>query len=170
MTTKKSHPNAHYFEKVPRLMTERLVLRGVEPGDIAAIVELSVYDGVFARNEVEAARTQAKIQADIANGECLHWLICLRDTREIAGSCSYHRGFAENVGEIGYTLKVAYRGRGIMTEAVNCIVAFGLNELKLDHIVAYTSPDNRASLAVLMRAGFFVDTSNPEQIKLIKRR
>ena len=41
-----------------------------------------------------------------------------------------------------------------MTEAVSAIVQFGFRQLELQQVVAYTKPDNPASVKVLQKAGF----------------
>ncbi len=94
------------------------------------------------------------------------WGICLRspdtteydttqhDTSPVIGLCSYHRGYANNIGEIGYVLAPQQRGQGIMTEAVTCISEFGLGTMQLDAVVAYVDVINPASANVLQRAGF----------------
>ena len=158
----------HYFETVPVLSNQRLLLREIVTDDASSIIEISVYDGVFATNEAEALQILEKINTDRKKGDSVLWGICLKETNEIVGSCSYHRGYPENVGEIGYTLKAAYRGQGIMTEAVRLVVDFGLNIMKLNNIVAYTTPTNLASVGVLRRAGFHQVESGNDDLRFSK--
>ncbi len=146
--------NKHYFEKLPVLSNDRLMLKEIEPHEVKAIIEISVYDGVFAKSEAEAISILEKISRDAAKGETLHWGIFLKNTSELAGTCGYYRGFADNRGEIGYVLHPSYRGLGIMTEAVKLIVDFGFDILNLHSVIAYTDPANSASIAVLQRVGF----------------
>jgi ribosomal-protein-alanine N-acetyltransferase len=143
-----------HFVTMPRLITPRLELRGLRGDDVPLLLEISVYDGVFASDLSEAERILEKINHDCAQGEALHWGICLKTTGEIVGSCGFYRGFSDNTGEIGYLLKMAHRGYGYMTEAVSCITDFGLHQMGLKQIVAYTEAQNEASVAVLRRAGF----------------
>jgi len=144
----------HILPAMPVLRGERISLRGIELDQAAAIIDIAVYDGVFATNEAEAAVTLKRIHADIARGESLHWGIFMNDTHEIAGTCGYYRGYPGNSGEIGYLLKPGHRSRGLMTEALKLIIPFGFEALKLERVVAYTAPDNQASIAVLGRLGF----------------
>lgn len=139
---------------MPSLVTARLELRGLQRDDVPSLLEISVYDGVFAKNLSEAEHFLEKINHDCAQGEALHWGICLKTTGEIVGTCGFYRGFSDNLGEIGYLLKVAHRGYGFMTEAVSCITDFGLHQMGLKQIVAYTEAQNKASVAVLSRTGF----------------
>ncbi len=157
----------HYFDTVPTLATHRLQLRGILPHEAANIIEILMYDGVPATNEAEARHILQKTEADRAKGESVLWGIFLKETGEIVGICSYHRGYPDNVGEIGYALKAAFRGQGIMTEAVQLVVDFGLNVMKLHNIVAYTTPDNLPSTKVLQRVGFHQVPNSDEQLKFL---
>ena len=56
-----------------------------------------------------------------------------------------------------------------MTEAVNLIVNFGFDILKLQSVVAYTDPTNSASIAVLQRAGFNKVRNEGADLKFEKR-
>jgi ribosomal-protein-alanine N-acetyltransferase len=146
--------NKRYFEKIPILTSDRLILRGIERTDIPAIVDLSAYDGFFATIEVEALTILDKVNLDREKGDSIQWGIQLKEEKDIIGTCSYHRGYPNNVGEIGYALKPTYRRQGIMTEAVKLITDFGLNVMGLKNVVAYVAPNNIASANVLRRAGF----------------
>ncbi len=154
----------HYFKDIPVLKSDRLILRGVKQSDAPEIIDLAVYDGFFAQNEADVITILKKVDANRAKGESLQWLICLKESFEIAGLCSYHRGYPNNTGEIGYVLKEAYRGKGLMTEAVKLITDFGINNMQLSRVLAYTDPSNTASMNVLKRAGFQQLESKPESI------
>jgi RimJ/RimL family protein N-acetyltransferase len=56
-------------------------------------------------------------------------------------------------GEIWYTIHPKYWNKGYATEAVNRIVEFCFNELKLHRIQAGCAVDNVASIKVLGKAG-----------------
>lgn len=57
-------------------------------------------------------------------------------------------------GSIGYALDSDYRGQGIMTEAVQAVLAFGFKTLSLHRICAVVDTENESSLRVVERAGF----------------
>lgn len=147
-------PTPSPFEVLPELADARVRLRPVRPADARAIREISVYDGVPAATEAAAVAMLARIERDRARGEALHWGVCLRGGDEVVGTCGFYRGFVGNVGEVGYLLREAYRGRGLMTAAVRLVVAYGLDTLRLDAIVAHTAADNHASMRLLRRVGF----------------
>lgn len=56
--------------------------------------------------------------------------------------------------EIGYWLGEAFWGRGIMTEAVKQVVAYGFHNLGIHRIYAGIFEYNAASASVLKKAGF----------------
>lgn len=55
---------------------------------------------------------------------------------------------------VGYSIDEAYIGKGIATEAVQLVVAFGFEQVRLHRIEAYVSPNNSGSIRVLEKAGF----------------
>lgn len=146
------------LSEFPVLRRKQLLLRQVLPLDAPSIVEISYYDGVVASSIEDAVGILRKIEEDHARGESIHWGIYLagagRDESGVVGTCGFYRGFAGNVGEIGYVLRAAYRGHGIMTAAVKLVLAFGFEKMRLDSVVAYTAADNRSSIKVLENVGF----------------
>jgi [ribosomal protein S5]-alanine N-acetyltransferase len=139
---------------VPELANDLVRLRAVVPADAPSIVDISFYDGVPAATELDARTMLARIEADRARGECLHWGICLPGSDEVVGTIGFYRGFARDVGEVGYVLRPAVRGRGIMTHALALVVDHGLSRLGLKAVVARTDETNAPSIALLRRAGF----------------
>lgn len=55
---------------------------------------------------------------------------------------------------VGYSIDERSIGRGIATEAVEMVVAFGFEKLRLHRIEAYVSPRNTGSIRVLEKARF----------------
>ncbi len=77
---------------------------------------------------------------------------------ECIGGCGFHgknsvAGLAHR-DEIGYWLATAYRGKGIMTEAVKAICEYGFTTRKLQRIEAPVYSFNLESEAVLKKCGF----------------
>lgn len=72
---------------------------------------------------------------------------------QLAGSAAFIH-IDGHKAQVSYWLGVEYRGRGIMTEALRALVAFGLQTCGLVRIYAHTSVDNPASHRVLEKAGF----------------
>ena len=61
---------------------------------------------------------------------------------------------APQVGEIGYSLIEAARGKGYATEALVAIVQEAFSQGELDEMQACCVPENASSRRVLVRAGF----------------
>ena len=77
---------------------------------------------------------------------------------EFVGSSGLHR-FDWDVRrfEIGYWLRTSRFGQGLMTEAVNGITDFAIQELKASRIEIHCNEMNRASARVAERAGFTLE-------------
>jgi ribosomal-protein-alanine N-acetyltransferase len=147
----------------PTVAGARVRLRAATPADAAALLEISVYDGVAARSAADVGAQLDRIAGDQARGETVHWAIEVVASDALVGTVGFYRGFARGVGEVGYVLRPEGRGRGFMTEAVGLAVAYGLDVLRLKAIVAHTDAANRASIAVLERCGFARVGSEGEQ-------
>lgn len=57
-------------------------------------------------------------------------------------------------GKIGYWLGKSYWGKGIMTEALELVIHYAFDKLKLHRINAQCFEENVGSLKVLQKAGF----------------
>lgn len=60
---------------------------------------------------------------------------------------------AGSVGQLGYVIAPSHWGRGYATEAASALLAFGMDELKLQRINATCRPENKASARVLEKIG-----------------
>jgi len=148
--------------KRPVIETKRLVLRLVEKDDLPALFAVNGDAEVFRYSPREHWRTPAdgkawfsRIMAHRRNGATIQFAIVLRDGgRPIGTLAMFH--FEESVGsaEIGYVLGRAHWGKGLMTEVLREVVAFGFGPLGLKRLEAELDPRNAASVKVLERAGF----------------
>lgn len=83
------------------------------------------------------------------------WLIYLEGIEEPVGWASLRVGERTTfAAEVGYSVVLAYRGRGIATEAVDALVEEAFARLHMRRVRAYCVPENLASRAVLEHAGF----------------
>ena len=97
---------------------------------------------------------QEKISADYRNGSCIHWAIVIVATDEMVGTLGFYRGFAGGAGEPGCVLKPAFRGRGLMAEAMRLAIKFGRYQMQLSHITATTTRPNDPAIKLLEKLGF----------------
>ena len=88
------------------------------------------------------------------------WAMLLKDSGTIAGSCgfcriSYDRDAEtlEYVGEVNYYVAPQHRGQGLATEALNAVLKFGFDDIKLTRIQARCSAENVSSERVMLKAG-----------------
>lgn len=62
--------------------------------------------------------------------------------------------------EIGWRLAKPFWGQGLAHEAAQAALAYGFNQLKLEHIVAFTSLHNLRSQALMQRLGMQREPNN----------
>lgn len=145
------------------VVTERLLLRPYEHGDVDAVhAYQSLPDQVRyvpyqarTRDEVAervaSARTSTVIKAE---GDVLLLVVALRETGEVIGDVVlFYRSEEHRTGEIGYILNPRYAGRGYATEAARALLQLGFEGLGLHRIIARVDARNAASIAVLRRLG-----------------
>lgn len=148
------------FHSFPVLRGSRVTLRQVRVSDAGDVKGFTMYDGVLAETDVEAAAVLQRIDEDYGRGEAVHWGICAAGSPgRVVGTCGYYRGLIGDVGEIGYVLGEDSRGQGFMTESVRLVVDFGFDVMKLAKVVAFTNAENLSSVAVLRRCGFEEDAN-----------
>ena len=103
-----------------------------------------------------------KRRRDMAAGGDLHWCVADLATDEMLGNVQIFRmGPVEGrfQGELGYWLRPGARGRGVLGEAIEVVVADAFRPiadggLGLTRLHAGTDSDNYASQSILRSAGF----------------
>lgn len=160
-----------------RTVSPELFLSGLVPGDREHLVE-ALTDGEIARQAASIPNPYTLAHADefIAFAEedarrvgidviwglressgRLIGCIGLHDVRPLLDApTDEHRE-----GSLGYWLAKPYRGRGLMTQAVEKVCEVGFYELELDEIVALVKKGNHDSEGVLVRAGFALEAELP---------
>ncbi|MFC4856546.1 GNAT family N-acetyltransferase [Actinophytocola glycyrrhizae] len=134
------------------LTAEGLVLRGWEPGDAAALVEI-YRDPAMLRWTRFPVTTAAEAEVWVANQQegwaanTRHSFAVLDDER-LVGCVALKRGI-----EVGYWTAAHARGRDVASRAVRALTAWaignGVTTLELRHQV-----DNEASCRVAEKSGF----------------
>lgn len=67
---------------------------------------------------------------------------------------------------LGYNIDPAYEGKGLMSEAVEAIVALAFDKLNLHRVMANYLPDNDRSRRLLERQGFIVEGLAPQYLMI----
>ncbi|WP_413668718.1 GNAT family N-acetyltransferase [Mucilaginibacter sp. Mucisp86] len=150
------------FNPFPVLTTERLVLRRFTYNDAADLFEMRSNETVMQyihrpinKTIDDAIGLIAVIEDLLGKNDGVTWCICLKSSDKYIGSIGFWRIEKDNHrAEIGYLLNPAYQGQGIMQEAVTAVIDYGFNLLKLHSIEARVSPDNVASIKLLLKNKF----------------
>ncbi|MDL2289116.1 GNAT family N-acetyltransferase [Oscillospiraceae bacterium OttesenSCG-928-F05] len=87
------------------------------------------------------------------------WQMILRRNRAAVGELGFKGPPINETVEIGYSVRPNYRGRQLMTEAVEALCRFALTQtaFPVRAVMAYTRKENLASQKVLKRCGFIKD-------------
>lgn len=90
------------------------------------------------------------------NKSYLVFLIVDPKTAKTIGFCGFHVWYLEhNRAEIGYGLYCdQYKGKGVMSEVIASVMAYGFNEMGLERIEAFIGPENQASLNLVEKFNF----------------
>ena len=70
-----------------------------------------------------------------------------------------------DIGELGYWLGPAHRGRGVARQAVHAFIAYAFNRLALARLTAHTLDFNQPSIRLLVGAGFEPQDASPELVE-----
>jgi len=164
------------FTPFPILKTERLTLRQLVVNDEQEIftlrsdIEINKYLDRRVSNTIDDARNFiTKVNENINKNDSLYWAITLRDRNILVGTiCLF--GFSDENGkcEIGYELLRNFQGQGIMKEAVEKVINYAFNIIKVQKIEASLHRDNQSSIKLLDKFSFKqsneLDKTNPELI------
>jgi ribosomal-protein-alanine N-acetyltransferase len=149
------------FKDVPEIQTERVTLRILNTKDVAIVFALRSNEEVIqyiARAPLNLAEAEIKTQElvkYIDNNEAISWIINLKGQAVQIGSiCLWNFSTDRKTAEVGYDLLPEYHNKGFMNEALQRVVHFGFNILKLEAIEAFTSKHNKGSIALLEKNSF----------------
>lgn len=154
-------------DKMVRIEGDRFYLRTFVESDATSLAELlrknkyfwSIYEPL---HEEEYYTVEAQFKKIL---ESIHLLrvnreysfgIYTKGQNQLIGHISLYaiKRLPYNSAFIGYSIDERYTRKGIATEAVNQVVKFGFDVVRLHRIEAYVSPNNEGSIKVLERANF----------------
>jgi [ribosomal protein S5]-alanine N-acetyltransferase len=150
------------FNHLETLTTDRLLLRAMAIEDSEALHMLKA-DPEVTRLYGEAPHTsieQTKVWVQecidgLKEGEVIVWTIVLRSTGTPIGEiCYWHFEHDDHHAELGYEIAHEHWHKGVMSEALPPIIAYGFNVLGLHRIEATPLAMNEASQRLLERNGF----------------
>ena len=150
------------FTPFPILTTERLTLRQVVLSDEQQIFtlrsdsEINKYLNRQISKTIDDVRNFInKINESINKNDSLYWAITLSDKNILVGTiCLFSFSDENDKCEIGYELLTNFQGQGIMKEAVEKVVDYAFNTIKVKKIEAFFDRDNQRSIKLLEKFSF----------------
>lgn len=144
------------------LESERLLLRQITAEDVNEIFALRSNPETMKYiprplvTTMDQAMEHIKmIQDKIETNEGINWAITLKDNPKMIGIIGHYRIRWEHFrSEIGYMLLPEYHGKGIITEAIQLMIDYGFNNMKMHSLEAIIDPENTASARVLEKNNF----------------
>lgn len=151
----------HIFSHIPRLETDRLLLRALTVSDAEDMYDYAHRADVTKHltwdphpNISYTREYLAYISAHYRAGDFFDWAVVDRESDRMIGTCGFTRFHYEaDSAEIGYVIHPSYWGRGIATEAVDAVIRFGFQRLELNRIEARFMEGNTASRRVMEKNG-----------------
>jgi RimJ/RimL family protein N-acetyltransferase len=149
---------------VERVETERMVLARLRPEDLDDMYAL-LSDPAVARTLTPDGRppTRREIEANLA-GKLEHWqtlgfgLWLARDraTGATVGRGGLQHTYTASINDVeaGWVVVPERWGQGLATEMARAALDAAFGPLELREVVAFTRPDNLASLRVIEKTGF----------------
>ncbi len=151
------------------LRTERLILREWEDSDAERLAGITSTEhiarwlpewgacGGWALAWIQGTVRQGYRTEDPAE-HFMTWAITLQGTNELVGMINLGSDeYGKREVGTGYFLDIRYENRGYMTEALRALCGYAFRRWQYPHIAATVHPENAASAAVLLKAGFVYD-------------
>jgi ribosomal-protein-alanine N-acetyltransferase len=150
------------FSPFPNLETNRLNLRRLNSNDVNEILVLRSNTEIMKfiprplmKTKEEALEFISVMDANVNNNILLNWTITTKEEDTLIGMIGFYRMKPENYrAEVGYILSADFHGQGIITEALERVIQFGFDEMKLNSIEAVIDPENYGSEKVLLKNNF----------------
>jgi len=160
------------FTTFPELNTDRLLLRQLNLDDVTAIFNLRSSDETnrlitrkTPKNRSDAAEFITLIHKGFQSQEIIFWVIILKETQELIGTIVFHKIDTEtNYAEIGYELNPIFHKNGFINEAMKAVLDFGSQKMKFTIIEAFTHKNNTASIALLEKHQFVLQTKRIDTV------
>ena len=161
------------FKPFPIQTSKRLFLRNIEVSDAEAILYLrsdKTVNQFIKRPEhrqtksiEDALNFIAKQLKNTENNVSIVWGITLKNEPQLIGTiCLWNFSINRDIAEVGYDLNTDYHNKGIMSEALQKIIKFGFDELKLHKIEAFTDFKNESSKRLLIKNGFQLNATRKD--------
>ena len=153
----------------PKLETDRLILRKIDIDDIDCIFncwmqdeDVSKYMYWKASNDINETKKFVEFELNnLENDKWNRWIIVLKSTKEVVGTCLIYFNEEENNWDISYNLGKKYWGNGYTTEAMKEVMQFALKVLNIKECIAIHAVENPASGKIIQKLGFKYEKDVP---------
>ena len=164
------------FTPFPILTTERLTLRQLVSNDEHEIFTLRSDSGInkYINRQISKTIDDArnfinKVNDNINKNDSLYWAITFSNKNILVGTiCLFSFSDENGKCEIGYELLTNFQKQGIMKEAVEKVIDYAFNTIKVQKIEAFMHRDNQSSIKLLEKFSFRnsnePDKTNPDLI------
>lgn len=149
--------------KIPKstsLETDRLFLRFPARTDIPFIFEASQYEGFTDGMGWEPLTSLEELDGPMERmvkaweeGKGFQFSIAQKESHQFLGRISIRQTDRSSVWNVGFWTHPKYHGQGVMTEALQAMLAFGFERLSASRIEAEYAVWNEASKKVLEKVG-----------------
>ena len=154
------------------LITKRLILRRSKVKDARGIFNSYINDEEF-RYYANKERTSLDqiieslrlIEEKYKNKDYYNWLITLKDG-EIIGAINLNVQNLNNQVWFNYAIDNRHYNNGYMSEALDIVKKFALENLKVSKIIGGCEPNNIASQKVMEKCGFKLEEVRKNELKL----
>lgn len=142
--------------------TARLILKGLTPEDMQYIFDrwpkTEIKKALGHRSDDDFTKEETKVKNGYAsyNRRFLLFLMEHKETGAIFGRCGLHNWNKDHQrAELGYSIEVElFKRQGYMTEAVEAVLDYGFNQLKLNRMEALVGTTNIPSLKIMEKFDF----------------
>lgn len=153
----------------PELETDRLILRKICSEDIKEIFDCWMRDEAVSRymwwkasDDINDTREFVEFElGNIENDRWNRWIIVLKETSEIIGTCLIYFNDEENNWDISYNLGRKYWGKGYASEAMGEVMRYAGEILNIKECIAIHAAENPASGHVIRKLGFKYEKDVP---------
>ncbi len=136
------------FKRLPAFTTERLLVRPLRRTDARAMFaiksDLRVTEPYGTEPQKSLRETKRWVEQRLADNrrhDSMMWAISPRGEGDAIGSCCFwHFDFGSKSAEVGYELDPSHWHRGLTTEALTPVLAYGFDGLGLHRIEAALLP------------------------------
>lgn len=161
------------MDRFPILYTDQLLLRQINADDIPSLVQLANNKNIakqiinipYPFEEYHAVHRLSYVYRGFREKTHYAFALILRDQEKLIGEISLHLK-PKAAAELGYWVGQPFWNRGLATEAIAAVTAFGFNKLGLLRIYAECDSANTASLKVLSKNNFRETGSNMQGVVL----